>query len=111
MRDGDTEIRILGTVELSAKGRVLRLSGRLQRALIAILALHVNRTVPTYRLIDALWDEDPPATAETQVRRQVSCLRRTLGDQSLVRTDPAGYRLRIDPARVDARVFERRVAD
>ena len=110
MRDGDTEIRILGPVELSAGGRVLRLKGRLQRALLAILALHANRTVPTYRLIDALWDEDPPATAKTQVRRQVSKLRRTVGE-SLVRTEPAGYRLSIDPARVDARVFERRVAE
>jgi DNA-binding SARP family transcriptional activator len=109
--DGDAEIRLLGPVELSARGRALRLKGRLQRGLIAAFALHVNRTVPGRVLIDALWAEDPPATSEAQVRRQVSRLRRDLGEEMEIVTDPGGYRLRADPGRVDAVAFERRVAD
>jgi DNA-binding SARP family transcriptional activator len=94
MRDGETEIRILGPVELAAGGRDLRLKGRLGRALVAVLALHVDRMVPGHVLIDALWGEDPPATAEAQVRRQVSWLRRDLGEQPMIVTAPGGYRLR-----------------
>ena len=109
--DGDAVIRLLGPVELSARGRALRLKSRLQRGLIAAFALHVNRTVPGRVLIDALWAEDPPATSEAQVRRQVARLRRDLGEEMEIVTDPGGYRLRADPGRVDAVAFERRVAD
>ncbi|MFI0447444.1 BTAD domain-containing putative transcriptional regulator [Actinomadura sp. 6N118] len=78
--------------------------------MLAMLALHSNRMVQRSLLIDALW-EDPPATAEAQVRRQVSWLRRALDDESGIVTDPGGYRLRIDPERVDAQIFRRLVAD
>jgi DNA-binding SARP family transcriptional activator len=110
MQAGDTNIRILGPVELSVGERDLRLKGGLQRALIAVLALHVNRMVPNHVLIDALWGEDPPATAEAQVRRQVSWLRRDLGEESMIVTVPGGYRLHIDPEQVDVGIFGRLVA-
>lgn len=109
MGDCDLEVRILGPVELRTADGELRLAGRLRRALVGMLALQVNRTVPAYQLIDGMWGEDPPATAGAQVRRQVSGLRGVLGGD-VVATDPGGYRLDIEPERVDARAHERLVA-
>ena len=55
--------RILGTLEVRAYGdRVALASPREQRALAALL-LNPNSVVPVERMIDALWEDEPPATA------------------------------------------------
>ena len=51
-----------------------------QRALLAVLLLHAGETMPTERLVDALWGEQPPATAVKALQVYVSQLRKTLGD-------------------------------
>jgi DNA-binding SARP family transcriptional activator len=55
-------------------------------------------------LIDAVWGDQPPATARQQMHSAVSALRRTLGD--VIRTSPAGYELRLPAEDVDAFAFE-----
>lgn len=77
-----------------------------------MLVAHSNRTVPVPRLVDAVWDQDPPATADRQIRNMVGLLRRALGTEpaSPIVTDGAGYRLVADDARVDHRLFASRVA-
>ncbi|MFF3007801.1 BTAD domain-containing putative transcriptional regulator [Kitasatospora sp. NPDC057940] len=106
------EFRILGSLEVRAGTAPVRLGGRRQRSLLAMLVAHSNRTVPVPRLVDAVWDQDPPATADRQIRNMVGLLRRALGTEpaSPIVTDGAGYRLVADDARVDHRLFASRVA-
>jgi DNA-binding SARP family transcriptional activator len=65
------------------------------------LLLHANRVVPVDRLIDAVWDDAPPATVLTQLHAQVSALRGVLapGGGQPLETQAPGYLLR-EPARV-----------
>ncbi|MEV7930810.1 BTAD domain-containing putative transcriptional regulator [Kitasatospora sp. NPDC088779] len=106
------EFRILGSLEVRAGAAPVRLGGRRQRSLLAMLVAHSNRTVPLPRLVDAVWDQDPPATADRQIRNMVGLLRRALGTgpASPIVTDGAGYRLVADDAQVDHRLFASRAA-
>ena len=57
------EFRILGPLEIRQNGRPLPCKGTKQRLLLATLLLHANEVVSSDRLIDALWGEAPPPTA------------------------------------------------
>jgi DNA-binding response OmpR family regulator len=61
------EFRVLGALEVWQGDRLLRLGGPKQRALLATLLLRAAQVVPVDQLIDALWDQDPPASARTIV--------------------------------------------
>jgi DNA-binding SARP family transcriptional activator len=102
--------RILGTLEVRAYGdRVTLASPRQQRALAALL-LNPNSVVPVERMIDALWEDEPPATAVKQVRNCVSALRSRLGETgAMIVTDGPGYRLRTDSDDLDSLRFRRHV--
>jgi DNA-binding SARP family transcriptional activator len=76
-----------------------------ERALIALLALHANTVVSTGRIIDALWGEQPPATARDMVRLYVSRARTRIGDRLV--TEGTGYRLRTENGEVDVAELER----
>jgi predicted ATPase/DNA-binding SARP family transcriptional activator len=102
---------ILGTVEVQRGGDVLPVGGPLVRALLAMLLLDAGRLVPTERLIDGLYGEDPPSGAANALQSQVSRLRRSLGDAALVEGLPAGYRLDVERDDVDAHRFERLAAE
>jgi len=77
------------------------------------LLLNPNTVVPTERIIDAVWDESPPATARTQVQIQISGLRQLFrrfdGEPVQISTVPGGYITRVDPDDIDCAIFERRV--
>ena len=55
------EFRILGPVEVRDDGRLVRLGGGKQRAVLALLLLNSNRVVASERMIGLLWGERPPA--------------------------------------------------
>ena len=57
------DYRILGPLEVSEGERTVELGGDKQRALLAILLLHANEVVSADRLIDWLWEEQPPPLA------------------------------------------------
>ena len=99
--DTDLDFRLLGPLEVRRNGVALSLGGPKQRALLAVLLLDAGRTVSTDRLLDALWGEQPPRTAQTSLQNFVSQLRKLLGPDVLV-TRPPGYLLRIDPHSLDA---------
>jgi YVTN family beta-propeller protein len=106
------EFRILGPLAVCDEGRELSLGGARQRALLAILILHANEVVSTDRLIDALWEDRPPATAGKVVQVYVSQLRKALragrsdARDGALRTQAPGYVLRIEPGELDADRFE-----
>jgi DNA-binding SARP family transcriptional activator len=78
--------------------------------LLAVLLLHANAVVSIDRLAEQLYGEEPPVTAVTQVHRQVSELRRALGEGAIT-TRPPGYRIELDPGQLDLGRFERLTAD
>ena len=99
------EFRVLGPLEVVDGARVVPLSGRNQRALLALLLLRANEPVSTERLVDRLWGEHPPRTATTSLQNTISQLRKLLGAELLV-TRPSGYALVLDPAQIDLSRFE-----
>jgi DNA-binding SARP family transcriptional activator len=108
------DFRILGPLEVLEGDRTLALGGSRQRALLAVLLLHANETLSTDALLDELWAQRPPATAAKTVQVHVSRLRKALavdGRAAPIVTREHGYRLEVDPERIDARRFERLVAD
>src|ERR687897_631343 len=102
------EYRILGPLEVRAGDGQVELRGVRQRELLAVLLLHANEIVSSDRLIDDLWQGDPPPTAAKIVQNSVSQLRRLLEPELLVTRSP-GYLLRVEPGELDADRFERTV--
>ena len=94
------DFRILGPLEVSDETGPVLLGGLKQRALLAMLLLEPGRIVSVDRLIDALWGEQPPRTANTSLQNFISQLRKTLG-ADVLETKPPGYRLRIRPGELD----------
>jgi DNA-binding SARP family transcriptional activator/tetratricopeptide (TPR) repeat protein len=103
---GTTAFRILGSLECIAGGSRLRLGGPVPERVLAMLLLEAGQVVPVTRLVAAVWDDDPPATAAHQVRKAVAELRRRLpGGRDLIATDGPGYRAGVHPEQVDVLQF------
>ena len=99
------DVAILGPLEVRVDGRVLPLAGPKQRALLAMFAVHANEVVSRDRLIEALWDEQPPTSVDQSLDTYISRLRRSLGRDRLLRR-PGGYVLRLDAGELDLDRFE-----
>ena len=100
------EFRVLGPLEVSSEGRLLDLGGAKQRALLAMLLLDANSVVSTSRLIEALWEDDPPETAQKALQVHVSGLRKVVGKERVVTREP-GYLLRVEEDELDVTRFQR----
>jgi DNA-binding SARP family transcriptional activator len=100
---------LLGAIEVSVDGTSLPLGGPRQRAVLADLALHVGRAVPTAQLIDDVWGERPPVSATHTLETYVSRIRHLLATSAeadaTVTTRPAAYMLDAAPERVDVWQF------
>src|SRR3954470_5456983 len=104
------DIRLLGPIEASLGNGPTLLGPKQQRAVLAMLALELNRTVSTDRLIEGLWAERAPPSAPKLVQLYVSQLRKLLGEEAAIVTRGRGYELRLAADRVDAARFECLVA-
>jgi DNA-binding SARP family transcriptional activator len=105
------EFRILGPVEVVSDGRVVALGSLRQRAVLAILLLHVNEVVSRERLIEDLWGERAPETAAASLHTYVWQLRKALkagngAAPKLLVTRAPGYVLEVDADHVDLKQFE-----
>jgi YVTN family beta-propeller protein len=101
------DVHLLGPVEAVADGTPVALGATKQRALLAMLALEAGQTVPADRLVEGLWGEQSPASAQKMVQHYVSQLRRLLPAGTEILTRGRGYELRLgggttDVARVSA---------
>ena len=101
------DFRILGPLEVGGEQGPLRLGGPKQRATLAILLLNANRVVSVDRLADELYAGAAPISAVTQVQRQISDLRKTLGSASVIETRAPGYVIRLAAGQLDLERFER----
>src|SRR5919199_6060073 len=104
------DVRSLGPLEVLVGGVPLPLGGQKQRALLVLLLLDANRVVSTDRLLDALWGEERPRTAQTSLQNLISQLRKLLGPDRL-ETRPPGYRLRVEEGELDVDRFRALVDD
>ena len=108
------DIRILGPLEVRAGERLLPLTAAKQKTILALLALHRGEVVSVDALLEALWGERPPVSAQTALQGYVSQLRRLLesgeaGGAALLVTRAPGYLLDVDQE-VDLARFERLTA-
>jgi DNA-binding SARP family transcriptional activator/DNA-binding beta-propeller fold protein YncE len=99
------DFRILGPLEVADNGSPVALGRGRQRALLALLLVHANEVVSNDRLIDELWGERPPPTAQTGLHGYVSQLRKLLGSER-VETRGSGYLLRVEEGEIDREQFE-----
>ncbi len=101
----DVEFRVLGPLDVLARGVPVALGGAQQRALLAVLLLHRREAISTDRLIEELWGERPPPTATKTVQVYISQLRKALGAE-LLETHGRAYLLAAEPEHVDLDRFE-----
>ncbi|WP_433530150.1 BTAD domain-containing putative transcriptional regulator [Micromonospora sp. CA-263727] len=99
--------QILGPLRVGG-GEATVTAGR-DRVVLAVLLLRANRIVPVEELVDAIWEERPPATARAQLQTCVSRLRHRFAGLGLppetIVTDPVGYAVRTGPGELDTEVF------
>jgi DNA-binding SARP family transcriptional activator/tetratricopeptide (TPR) repeat protein len=103
------EFRILGPLEILDGERRLPLGGAKRRSVAALLLLEANHVVPSERLIDGVWGDNPPAAAAGSLQNHVLRLRRELGERLVTRAP--GYFLRVEPYELDLDRFRRLVEE
>ncbi|GGU48071.1 hypothetical protein GCM10010274_40880 [Streptomyces lavendofoliae] len=92
-----------------SEGVRVPLNGSKPTSILAALAVHLGEVLSVERLVDLVWEEEPPATARALVTSHVSGLRRALaGTQGggAIRTRSPGYVADLPRSAVDARRFE-----
>ena len=102
----EVDVRLLGPLEVELSGEAVRFEGVKQRRLFVLLALRAPAAVSAEELLEALWRDELPAGGVQALQKQVSRLRRRLGERVPLRHRPSGYALEIQPSVVDARRFE-----
>ena len=105
--------RILGPLEVLSPDGWTAISAPKWRSLLACLLIRPSQLVPTDLLIDELWGDNPPNTANNLVSIYVHRLRKVIGDvegRVLVYRAP-GYLLRLAPGDLDLQQFESQVSE
>lgn len=91
----------------------LDLGGPRPRRLLAALLLSLGQPLTVDRLIELVWDDEPPASARGSLQAYISNLRRQLepsrlGGQApqVLVLRPGGYQLLVDRSQLDTGAFE-----
>ncbi|XVV15321.1 BTAD domain-containing putative transcriptional regulator [Actinoplanes sp. CA-131856] len=110
------KVRVLGPVEVVAGDTVVSGADR-QLAVLGMLVAARGRTVTPDRLIDQLWEGQPPPSGTNSLQAYVSRLRRLLEPHRRPRaaatvlvSEGAGYALKLADDAVDAWALERDLA-
>jgi DNA-binding SARP family transcriptional activator len=101
------DFRLLGPFEARAGGQPIAVGTRRQeRLLLATLLLDAGHVVPIGRLIELLWDDDPPRSARGAIHTYVGRLRHMLAPYGVViATRRDGYLFEAAGHTVDAAEF------
>jgi DNA-binding SARP family transcriptional activator/DNA uptake protein ComE-like DNA-binding protein len=110
--NGALRLEMLGALRAWRGDQELDLGPAKQRAVLAVLAVNVNRPVPTVKIVDAVWREDPPENGANVVQKHVAGLRRVLEPErsprapgQLLALTESGYLLSVPAERLDTEVF------
>jgi DNA-binding SARP family transcriptional activator/WD40 repeat protein len=104
---------VLGPLEVIAEDGPVPLGGQKQRVLLALLLTRPGRVVSVDALVQGLWADEPPRSADKTLQSYVVHLRQALEPGRprgsvgtvLVTREP-GYLLRVEPGELDAAWFE-----
>ncbi|MFI0373196.1 BTAD domain-containing putative transcriptional regulator [Actinomadura sp. 1N219] len=103
---------MLGGLEIRVSGEQVALTPPKQRAILAALLLDVNHEVPISRLSRFIWDDRPPATAQTTLQSYIYRLRQFLRPLAVeLKTSNDCYVLEVRPAEIDLWHFRQRVRE
>jgi predicted ATPase/DNA-binding SARP family transcriptional activator len=94
------QVRLLGPVDISG-GPPPELTGERRRSLLAALAVHAGDLVSVDKIMEAVWDGEPPVTAHNTVQSHVAHLRRLLGGPDAIEHRARGYALRLSAPATD----------
>jgi WD40 repeat protein/DNA-binding SARP family transcriptional activator len=104
---------VLGPLEVMEEGEdPVQIAGSKERTILAFLIAHAGHVVSADDLIDELWGENPPRTAQRTLGSYVSRLRRSLEPDSsprateFVRSRGDGYELAAAGHEIDAVRFQ-----
>ena len=111
-------VAVLGPVAAWYGHEELRVGQPRQQAVLGILAMRANRVISRGELVDAVWGQDPPASAEGGIYTYVAGLRRVIeptrsarGPGRVLVSSGAGYVLHLVPGQPDAAAFEQHLAE
>lgn len=109
-------LRVLGALDATVRpgeATAPDLGGPRQRSVLALLLVARGQVVSVDRLVEDLWNGEPPPRAIGALQAYVSHLRRALEPDRAPRTpatvlvsEPPGYAIRVPPDAVDAWRFE-----
>ena len=86
MNQSTLEIQLLGPVEITHQGKPLKISRRVERAILYFLAVE-HKPVSRTTLIDMLWPEAEQMDPRGALRTALSRLRNELPDSDLIQTE------------------------
>jgi DNA-binding SARP family transcriptional activator len=111
------QVRVLGPLAVDHAGHPVDLGGHKQRALFGLLVAAAGRPVSVERLVDQLWDDEPPPKVTASLQAYVANLRRAIEPERAARapasvlvTRPPGYALVLPVDDVDAQAFAQQCA-
>ena len=105
---------ILGPlVGINDDGMMVDVGGRQPRVLLAALVAASGKPVSAGTLVEIIWGDEPPASANGTLQSYISRLRRTLGASGgpLLLYEGDGYRLELDGSEVDVARFDELAAE
>jgi DNA-binding SARP family transcriptional activator len=111
--DNGLAVDVLGPIRARLGGKEIALGPARQRAVFTVLAMRANRVVSRRELIEAVWGDAPPASAQGSIYTYICGLRRSLEPQrsrwspgDLLTSDRVGYVLRLEQGALDAERFD-----
>jgi DNA-binding SARP family transcriptional activator len=109
------DFAVLGPFRVTQGSRTITPAAPKLREVLTLLAICSPKVVLTRTLIEELWGERPPRSAQTTLQTYIYQLRKTVSTPEdpdagtrLLHTKPFGYLAQLDPGQVDAHVFERK---
>ncbi|MFS7877681.1 BTAD domain-containing putative transcriptional regulator [Streptomyces asiaticus] len=106
---------VLGPFDVTLGTRNITPTAPRLRQILALLVVQSGRTVTLAELIDEMWGDTPPVSAQSTLQTYIYKLRKSLEGSGLdssevLRTRPNGYVLEVPDDCIDLRLFDRAVA-